>query len=199
MQGSASYTEMLVMRPPMDAGPMQRHWSSLTQWLSSTPSGVAGGGGARLVFLRSSSFLFKTSICFCSSSICLSREGVCARASPPVTKTTTVTSSDRIGDRWRALTVEPLSGTKKRGTASLNGARGVAESVADACTNGKFKRKASRPSPSRCPNLGSSQDSRHEPNFPPYFAEVSSLAPGEVVIKRHPCSIQETPIRIPVR
>src|SRR5919202_4321206 len=52
--GSASKTEMATMRPPMLAGPMQRHVSGLSQSAGSRPSADSGVGSA---FLASSGAL----------------------------------------------------------------------------------------------------------------------------------------------
>src|SRR5579871_893054 len=68
--GSASKIERAIIRPPIAAGPIERHVRGLTH-SGERPASTVGATVAPLVSLRSSaSFLFISWICFSRSAIC---------------------------------------------------------------------------------------------------------------------------------
>ena len=137
--GSASFTAIAVTRPPMFAGPMQRHANGLSNSSGIVPSGTPGTALATVTgaVLRASSLPCSSRSCFCSASSCfclsasVSTGGAlsCERAAPAGTATRAANNPARITQRncgRKRITVRTLG---KGGETGEIGADGPAPSI----------------------------------------------------------------------
>src|SRR5437763_15579613 len=83
VDGSASETAIAVMRPPIVAGPMHRHWNWFTQAAGRTSSAGVGVFGSAFGSLRTLSLACKSASSFSRSAICLSRSAALAGGEAP--------------------------------------------------------------------------------------------------------------------